>query len=86
MSTMSLLYNQDVVDKMREHEIKQEAREEGIEEGMEKGMEKGIQKGREEGKIANMISLVKKKLIDIDVAIRELGISETKFKKLMRTM
>ena len=78
MITMSLLYNQDVVDKMREYEIEQEAIEKGREEGREEGIEKG--------KIMNMISLVKKKLIDIDVAIKELGISETKFKKLMRTV
>ena len=38
MSIMSMLYDQDVVDKMREYETKQEAREEGREEGQNNAM------------------------------------------------
>lgn len=52
-------------------------------DALEEGIEKGIEKGIVEGKIAYIISLVKRKLLDINVAIKDLGISEEEFKKML---
>ena len=67
MSIMSMLYDQDVVDKMREYETKQEAREEGM----------------EKGQLSTLSRLIKKGIITVKDAASELGVTERTFKKKM---
>ena len=68
---------------------REEGREEGIQIGTERGRKEGIQigaqKGREEGMINAVLSMFKKKLIELSVAANELGMSEKEFLKLAKT-
>lgn len=49
------------------------------------GMAEGMAKGKIEGKIESFLSLVKKGLLELSVAAKELGMSESQFKKLVNS-
>ena len=53
-------------------------------EGLEKGLEEGKKKGKEDGKLESLIDLVRKNYLPIDVAIKESGLSEEKFKEKLK--
>ena len=57
----------------------------GYASGEKRGEEKGKEKGKEEGKIESFLSLVKKGLLELSVAAKELGMSEKQFKKLINS-
>ena len=60
-----------------------DGREKGREEGIRKGIKRGREEGREEGKINLMVEMVRKGLIDTEIASKGLGISEEEVLKLV---
>ena len=61
-------------------------REEGREEGIQIGAQRGREEGKTEGAINAVLSMFKKKLIELSVAANELGMSEKEFLKLAKTI
>lgn len=54
----------------------------GVQKGREEGRVEGREEGREEGQIATLCKLVKKGILSLNVAAKEAGMTEEKFKKI----
>ena len=63
-------------------EMYNDGKAEGIVVGIEKGKAEGIAVGKEEGMTYAIVNLVKKGLLSVKDAAKELNISENEFKKL----
>ena len=73
---MGILFDQDTVTEFYENEIYENGKAEGIQQGMQQGIQKGA--------VNAIVNMIRKGLIKITDAAKELGVSEKEFIKLAK--